>query len=263
MTACFTALRLRTQSGKQGLELMTTDAFLERLAHAIRDNATLPEFPPGVTLDDAYRLLPKLTERVSSHPHVGLKAGLTNVDLQQLFSLEEPLLGLLYDSCEIRPGDVMSFSPHRLIECEMCVTYQADGRPIAVGPAVEFVSVKFAKPEDMTPGNLTLCNLGADKFMKGEMTAWEDFDFDALGNLEIVATRNGETILKTTPLESLGGPVTAHEWCIGKAKSLGFTLPQHGILLAGTNGSALPAEPGNYDVHYGHLGTISFSISAA
>jgi 2-keto-4-pentenoate hydratase len=67
---------------------MTMDAFLERLAHAIRDNATLPEFPPGVTLDDAYRLLPKLTERVSSHPHVGLKAGLTNVDLQQLFSLE-------------------------------------------------------------------------------------------------------------------------------------------------------------------------------
>jgi 2-keto-4-pentenoate hydratase len=98
--------------------------------------------------------------------------------------------------------------------------------------------------------------------MKGEMTAWEDFDFDALGNLEIVATRDGETLLKTTPLESLGGPVTAHEWCIEKAKSLGFTLPQNGILLAGTNGSALPAEPGNYDVHYGHLGTISFSISA-
>ena len=32
----------------------------------------------------------------------------------------------------------------------------------------------------MTPGNVTLCNLGADQFIRGEMTDWDSFDFEAL-----------------------------------------------------------------------------------
>ena len=238
---------------------MISDALLDALAQAINDHNQLPEFPAGITVADAYQALPALTQRVSGSP-AGIKAGITNVDLQKLFGLEEALIGLLYQNREIKSGDNLVYSPHRRIECEMAVTFDATGEPIAVGPAIEFVSLDFARPEDMTPGNVTLCNLGADQFIRGEMTDWDSFDFEALTTLEIVATRDGETLLTTTPLDSLGGPRSAYEWCMAKAKSLGYVPPEGGMLLAGTNGSALTGEPGEYAIHFGHLGSIVFTI---
>ena len=240
---------------------MISDELLENLAEAISNKTQLPEFPSGITVANAYEYLPELTRRVSGGPSAGIKAGITNTELQKLLGLEEALIGLLYETSEIHNGDTLAHSPHRRIECEMAVTFSTEGHPTAVGPAVEFVSLDFARPEDMTPGNLTLCNLGADQFIRGNMTAWEEFDFDALATLEIVAVRDGETLLTTSPMDSLDGPQNAHQWCIGKAKSLGFTLPDNGILLAGTNGSALMAEPGEYEIHYGQLGSIRFSIT--
>ena len=239
---------------------MISDALLDALAQAISNSAQLPEFPAGITVADAYQQLPELTKRVSGSP-AGIKAGITNTDLQKLFGLEEALIGLLYKNREIQSGDGLSYSPHRRIECEMAVTFNSDGTPIAVGPAIEFVSLDFARPEDMTPGNVTLCNLGADQFIRGEMTDWDSFDFEALSTLEIVATRDGERLLTTTPMDSLGGPRSAHEWCMAKAKALGDALPQDGILLAGTNGTAIEASPGHYAIDYGPLGSLSFSIS--
>ena len=239
---------------------MISDALLDALAHAISNNAQLPEFPAGITVADAYRQLPELTKRVSGSP-AGIKAGITNTDLQKLFCLEEALIGLLYQNRELQSGDNLVYSPHRRIECEMAITFDAGGEPIAVGPAIEFVSLDFAGPEDMTPGNITVCNLGADQFICGEMTNWDSFDFEALSTLEIVATRDGETLLTTTPMDSLGGPRSAHEWCMAKAKALGYAFPQGGILLAGTNGSALTGEPGEYSIYFGHLGSIQFTIT--
>ena len=93
------------------------------------------------------------------------------------------------------------------------------------------------------------------------MAAWGSFDFEALSTLEIVATRDGETLLTTTPMDSLGGPRLAHAWCMAKAKELGYALPEGGILLAGTNGSALTGESGKYAIHFGHLGSIQFTIT--
>ena len=93
------------------------------------------------------------------------------------------------------------------------------------------------------------------------MTGWDSFDFEALSTIEIVATRDGETLLTTTPMDSLGGPRSAHDWCMAKAKALGYGFPDGGILLAGTNGSALTGEPGEYAIHFGHLGSIQFTIT--
>ncbi len=150
---------------------MISDSLLDSLATAISKKTQLSEFPAGISVADAYPCLPLLTQRVSGSS-AGIKAGITNVDLQKLFGLEEALIGLLYQNGEIRSGSNLPYSPHRRIECEMAVTFDAQGNPIAVGPAVEFVSLDFSRPEDMTPGNVTLCNLGADQFICGDMRDW-------------------------------------------------------------------------------------------
>lgn len=239
---------------------MISDVLINALANAISAKTQLPEFPAGITVAEAYQYIPELTERVSDGP-AGIKAGITNTDLQRLFGLEEPLIGLLYKNSEIQSGNSLPYSPHRRIECEMAVTFNAVGDPISVGPAIEFVRLNFARPEDMTPGNVTLCNLGADQFIRGEMSAWDSFDFTALADIDIELKRDGEVILATSPLDSFGGPKPALDWCVNKANSLGFTIPQGGVLLAGTNGAAMEADPGHYEVSYGPLGTIEFAIA--
>ena len=240
---------------------MSTDRFIEDLADAIRTKSTWPEFPSGVTVTEAYSLIPQLTSLISGETSAGIKAGVTNADLQALFGLEEPLLGLLYQQSETENAATLSYTASRRIECELAIRLNSDGSPISIGPAVEFVRVDFCRPEDLTPGNVTLANLGADQFILGEMSAWDSFDFTALADIDIELKRDGEVILTTSPLDSFGGPKPALEWCVNKASSLGFTIPQGGVLLAGTNGAAMEADPGHYEVSYGPLGTIEFTIA--
>jgi len=239
---------------------MTTGRFIEDLADAIRTKSTWPEFPSGITVTEAYSFIPQLTSLISGETSAGIKAGVTNADLQAIFGLEEPLLGLLYQQSETESAATLSYTASRRIECELAIRLNSDGSPISIGPAVEFVRVDFCRPEDLTPGNVTLANLGADQFILGEMSAWGSFDFAALADIDIELMRDGEVILATSPLDSFGGPKPALEWCFNKASSLGLTIPQGGVLLAGTNGAAMEADPGHYEVSYGPLGTIEFTI---
>jgi len=239
---------------------MSTDRFIEDLADAIKTKSIWPEFPSDVTLTQAYSLIPQLTSLISGESSAGIKAGVTNADLQALFGLEEPLLGLLYQQSEIENAATLPYTASRRIECELAMRLNSDGSPISLGPAVEFVRLDFCRPEDLTPGNVTLANLGADQFILGEMSAWDSFDFIALADIDIELMRDGEVILTTSPLDSFGGPKQALEWCVNKASNLGFTIPQGGVLLAGTNGAAMEADPGDYEVSYGPLGTIEFTI---
>jgi 2-keto-4-pentenoate hydratase len=240
---------------------MSTDRFVVQLADAIKAKSIWPEFPSGVTLTEAYSLIPHLTSLISGEQSAGIKAGVTNRDLQALFGLEEPLLGLLYQQSEIENAATLPHTASRRIECELAMQLNSDGNPISIGPAVEFVRLDFCRPEDLTPGNVTLCNLGADQFILGDMGAWDSFDFTALADIEIELMRDGEVILTASPLDSFGGPKPALDWCVNKANSLEFTIPEGGVLLAGTNGAAIEADPGHYQASYGPLGTIEFTIA--
>ena len=240
---------------------MSTDRFVAQLADAIKAKSIWPEFPSGVTLTEAYSLIPHLTSLLSGEQSAGIKAGVTSKDLQALFGLEEPLLGLLYQQSEIENAATLPHTASRRIECELAMQLNSDGSPISIGPAVEFVRLDFCRPEDLTPGNVTLCNLGADQFILGDMGAWDSFDFTALADIEIELMRDGEVILTASPLDSFGGPKPALDWCVNKANSLGFTIPEGGVLLAGTNGAAMEADPGHYQASYGPLGTIEFTIA--
>lgn len=240
---------------------MSADRFIAHLAEAISTQSIWPEFPSDVTVAEAYSLVPQLTTLISGEKSAGIKAGVTNADLQALFGLEEPLLGLLYQQSEIENTATLSHTASRRIECELAIQLNSDGSPISIGPAVEFVRLDFARPEDLTPGNVTLCNLGADQFILGEMRAWDRFDFTALADIDIVLMRDGGVILTTSPLDSFGGPKPALDWCVSKANSLGFTIPQGGVMLAGTNGAAMEADSGHYNVSFGPLGTIEFTIA--
>ena len=237
------------------------DEFQAKLASDIVGHNPLSEFPEGLTLDDAYALLPSVAERVCDRKIRGLKAGLTNTDLQPFFGLDHALLGYVYDRGELILGDGIPLLAGSQIECELGIILDADGQPKSVGPAIEFVYVNFSKPEEMTAANLVVSSLGADRFLVGEQMPWSEVDFEAIKTSKLTATLDGATIMETSPMDSLGGPEQALQWCISEARKRSLQIEDGSVLLCGTCGGGLPMLTGGYSVDYGSLGRIDFEVT--
>jgi len=237
------------------------EEFQAKLASDILGHNPLSEFPEGLTLDDAHALLPSVAERVCDKKIRGLKAGLTNTDLQPFFGLDHALLGYVYDRGELMLGDRVPLLAGSQIECELAIILDAEGQPKSVGPAIEFVYVNFSRPEDMTAANLVVSSLGADRFLVGEQIPWSEVDFDALKSSKLTSTLDGSTIMEASPMDSLGGPEQALQWCISEARERGLQIEDGSVLLCGTCGGGLPMLTGCYRVDYGALGSIEFEVT--
>lgn len=237
------------------------EEFQNQLAIDIQDHNPLPEFPEGLTLDNAYAMLPSLTERVCGGSIRGLKAGMTNTDLQPFFGLDHALLGYLYGQGELQEGKAVPLLAGSQIECEVAIILGADGKPVSVGPAIEFVFVNFSKPEDMTAANLVLSNLGADRYMLGKQLPWGEVDFNLLVDVKLTTELDGSVILESSPMDSLGGPEQALRWGVGEARKRGLQIEDGSVLLCGTCGAGLPMLPGSYHADYGVLGSIEFTVA--
>lgn len=175
------------------------EGLLDAIALAIKTHSSIPPLPKGITVEDAYAALPHLVKRVTGDRPGGLK---------------EALLGMLYDSSAAKDGLDLPFVKGRKIECEMGIRLNADGSPQSVGPAVELVNLDFSIPEDLTAGNLVPCNMGTDRFILGDMAPWDQFDFSLLAEVEVTVIHDGGKRLTTSPLDSLGGPQSALDWCV-------------------------------------------------
>lgn len=231
--------------------------FIEQLVCAIKLQEPLPAFPESLELDRAYSLLPEVVTGVTGSDVAGVKAGLTNPDLRALFGLESSLLGQLYGSGRMQQGQAVPYHEKLAIECEIGIVVDAAGQPRSFGPALEFVCVDFARPEDMTPANLVLCNLGAWGFIQGPQKPWSDHILDS----PVVLSRDGETVLETSIGDSLGGPVAALQWMREEAGRRGIPASDGALLMAGTCGGAVPAERGHYKADYAELGSVEFTIA--
>ena len=186
------------------IRIKQQERFIADLAYAIRSHLPLPAFPADLTLEEAYSVLPAVASLVCDVRSSGIKAGFTNPDLQKLFGLEEPLLGLLYDWGECRSGCILPYNEHSKIECELGIVFNADGVPVSMGPAIEFVHLSFSIPEDLTPANLVVSSLGADGYLRGEQTAWAELDFESLRDTIISLERDGEDVVVERKLGAPG-----------------------------------------------------------
>lgn len=239
------------------------DSFVNDLAQAIRSHSPMPPFPAGLTLDDAYSLLPKVARMTCDKRVSGIKAGLTKPDMARLLGLESALLGLLYDWGQCELDTILPYRNHSQIECEIAIRLDGQGKPIAIGPAIEIVHLEFSRPEDFNAANLVVCGLGADRYICGAEIPWHQTDFETLRPAIINLFRDGELVLEASPFDSLGGPENAVDWCVQEAFRRNIEITEDAILLTGTCGNALPMTPGEYLADYGPLGRISFEIERA
>ena len=128
-----------------------------------------------------------------------------------------------------------------------------EGRPIACAPALELVSLNFARETDMNATNLLAANLGAEFIVLGEFQPWEK-EFD---DLAISLSHNGTPVNSGEVQDALGGPSLSAGLICSEARARGYDLTPDPILMTGACGHVVPAEKGKYEADFGTLGSVS------
>lgn len=229
----------------------------DRIAQAIQACTPLPAMPAELSLEEGYALQQQVTAAINGSRSVGWKAGVTDPEMQAAFGLSEPLIGSLYRERQLRSPATVELTEDHQIECEVCVVVGADWRPKYVAPAIEFVRLTFSQPSDLTPANAIAANVGADRFLVGEL-----HDFDAVTDITVTLESAGEKLLE----HSTGVDATTIgrrlEWMRKASDQHGLarSAADDHLLLLGTMGQPVKASPGKYRATFGSLGAVEFQI---
>ena len=246
-------LIVKTQSGKTLTEIENDLA--EKISDAILSGRTLPEFPEGLSLAEAYELQHQVTA-LRPEGALGIKAGVTARNAQAFFGLDHALLASLYGGRRLASGAQISYVEGRLVETEVAIKMDENGCPISIAPALEIVAVRFSDSKQMNAANLVGCNLGADLIVVGEFQPWQPA-FDQLA----ISLRRSEAVINDSVVsDALGGPEKGAPWLLSEASQRGFKLDDDVIFMMGACGKAIPAERGVYQGNYGALGNIELVV---
>ena len=226
------------------------------IASAILKGTPLPAFDATLTLDEAYSVQQDVLSRCAPEGLAGIKAGMTTPASQSFFGIDEFLLGGILPKTVQASGWAVPFRAGRIIECEVALRVDLEGRPIACAPALELVSLNFARTTDMNATNLLAANLGAEFIVLGEFQPWKE-EFDALA---ISLLHAGASVNSAEVQDALGGPSLSAGLISSEARVRGYDLTPDLILMTGACGPVVPAEKGKYEADFGALGSVHLEV---
>ena len=226
------------------------------IASAILAGAPLPTFDATMTLDEAYDVQHDVLGLCAPEGLAGIKAGMTSPASQSFFGIDKFLLGGICPKTVQATGWAVPFRAGRLIECEVALRVDGEGRPIACAPALELVSLNFSRETDMNATNLLAANLGAEFIVLDEFQPWKE-EFD---DLAISLTHNGASVNSGQVQDALGGPSFSAGLICSEASARGYNLTPDWILMTGACGQVVPAAEGRYEAHFGTLGSVHLDI---
>ncbi len=222
-------------------------------------------------LDAAYAVAELNTRaRLSSGRRVvGLKVGLTSKAVQLQLGVDQPDFGILFDDMEILNEETVPMA--RLlqpkVEAEVAFTVARDieGPAPTYGeflrclghalPAIEIVD------SAIVDWKITLVDTVADNASSGlyvlgdQPVAISDL---ALGDVDMVLRKNGDTVSVGTGAACLGHPLRAAYWLARTMAARGQGLQRGQVILSGALGPMVPVVPGDLvHVSIGPLGEVA------
>ena len=226
---------------------------------------------PEITIPEAYAIqLRSLQTKVKNGELVvGRKIGLCAKANQQLYGVNEPIYGHLFDSMVIPEGEPISMRCllHPVIEPEICFVLKDDlkgpGIDVAkvlaatagVVPAIEIADSRF-KERRMKAQDLVSDNTGAALVvLGGQLTPIANIDLRLVG---MVLEKNGEIIGTAAGAAVLGNPAQAVANLANKLAEYGMSLSAGEFVISGSMTAAVPAEAGScYRVTFDRLGSVT------
>lgn len=249
------------------------EAAADRLVAAANDGVPcrpVRELLPGATIDDGYAVQRLVRGRVGSgRTRSGRKIGLTAKAVQQQMGIDTPDMGLLYADMAFADGETI---PHgRLlqprIEAEVAFVLGADLPPAPVTApdvvaATEYIVAAIEVCASRISGwDISLFDTVADNASSGAYVlgstprALDDTADLAAAKMTMVC--EGDVVSAGTGAACMGHPVNAVIWLANAVAEQGEPLRAGEIVLSGSLGPLVPAEPGStYTASIGDLGSV-------
>jgi 2-keto-4-pentenoate hydratase len=233
----------------------------------------------GLKVEDSYAVQSRWTElRLARGEGIsGRKIGLTSPAMQQMMGVDEPDYGSLWTSryfpadpsgrAEI-PADTF-ISPRVEGEVAFLISEPLSGEAVSAGEVLAAtgalaVSVEVVDSR-IRDWKIKLADTIADNASYGGymLGPWNERLLEEdLRTLGMILTRNGEPVVQAVGAAALGGPANAVAWLARKLTSFGVSLEPGDVVLSGSLGGAVPAEPGDefvLEMHGQPPLTVSFT----
>ncbi len=252
----------------------STDDMARLLVEAHMNNELLPllsQTDSRLDISQAYEIQKKyVTMRLDGDSIAGYKAGLTTPGAREKFRVSESVAGVLYRSGKksgsplilseafARPmiETEIAFYVKRAINQRICYVEDLKSHIGAVLPAIELPDLNFADLKALKGVDLIAANVSATQFIVGNKKN-KAMDLDAVN---VVLTRNGETVNEGKGSDAMGSQWEAVMWLVDTMVSKGWTIKPGDVLLTGALGNMIPGKPGLYKADFGKLGVIEFEI---
>lgn len=227
---------------------------------------------PGADEKTAYTVQKTVVEkRLAKEKCMGFKAGLTSEGSQKRFGATAPVSGVLFASGVKTGGAVIRRAGYKtpMLETEIgFVIGKPITRPLAdkaelrrhiksAMPVIELPDLCFEEPEKLKVLDIIAGNVSAVSVIKGEETAVESRDLNAVS---VLLYRDGKTVNRGKGSDALGDQWEAALWLVNTVVKQGWKIEPGQVLLTGALGKMLPGVPGNYTADFGDFGSISFVI---
>jgi 2-keto-4-pentenoate hydratase len=249
-----------------------------RLFESERDRSVLQPLTdeyPGMTVADAYAVQLEYARlrRETGAVLVGHKIGATSRAIQELFNIDVPDYGHLFDDMqwdEDSPGAIGELI-QPLVEPEVAFILgsslrgpgvSTDDVISAASGVVACLEVIDSRIDDW---RIRLADTVADngssaRFVLGSGILPITSD---LSTEEVVFERNGEVVGTGTGAAVLGHPAASAAWLANALGSFGVTMEPGAIVLSGSITSAVAARPGDhFSATFTTLGTVSCTMEA-
>lgn len=225
---------------------------------------------PTIDITDAYAIQMKNVERALARGAVisGKKIGLTSFAMQQMFGVDEPDYGHLFNTMNMSGNNIPS---SRLIqprvEGEIAYILKEDisGPNATVGDVIRATASVVGAIEivdsRIRDWKIRLIDTVADNASSGMYVLGTQLmppDILSLPREGMVLYKNGQLAKQGAGVNVMGDPSYCVAWLANKLWEYGVTLKKGEVVLSGALTAAVPAEKGDcFEVIFANLGIVS------
>jgi len=212
------------------------------------------------TVDDAYDIQ-DATHRFAGWPISVLKVGCTSLAAREALGIPHaiggriPTEGVFATGATVPPSFLAS---EPLLECEIAMRVDADGKVDAVAPAIELVNARFTDTSRVSGPSIIADNSAGCGVIIGDPRTLADIDLDAV----TMVLREGDAEIASGISSALAdGPHGSVDWMFAHEATRGRSVGDGTWIITGTCTGLTPTKWGaGYSADFGDLGTVSFAL---
>jgi 2-keto-4-pentenoate hydratase len=268
--------RMRKEDVLETSTLIALGHELYDLERAARSREPISDAHPDLDVHGAYAIQEAYSARRMQDDGarlIGRKIGCTSNQIQQMFGIDQPDFGQIFDDMVVPDGGTLSASALVLpmVEPEIAFILEADLSGPGVTPERVLEATRVVLPcleiidSRIRDWNIRFVDTVADNGSSSRCvfgSAEVAVDGRDLAAVEVEFLHNGAVVASSTGAAALGHPAASVAWLANALGELGAGLRTGEYVLSGSLTSAIRAHPGDtFQARFTDLGSVSVRFS--